>query len=321
MLNQVSQRTAATSRGSTDALAKLQGLQQPLTRYQKMKKRSLDDFGLVGCHSSRSKDLSVHARIDSSGHVRLLWESDDDKKGHAAIFEVKFGKRSRKAVAHMPQARERTAEQLSDQLESVALAAEGNDDPSEPTARCINDTKKVATADQIWTFSRLRCCVCHIHHMCAMKSLFVAREFVKTALQQVCHFKVDVIVGDANAAAYKYHKNQECQDLHNSSVAIMFREMQREVNTRQPFENRLHIDYASKNRPSQLHAAADLGGCTRFSRNERVSGKPDSKSLGTGSKNTTHKAYATSERVSGKRKDHRLENYKSNFLISEVLTL
>ena len=83
-----------------------------LTVHQKMKKRSLDDYGLVGCHSSRSNDLSVHARIDSSGHVRLLWESDDDKKGHAAIFEVKFGKRSRKAVTHMPQARERTAEQL-----------------------------------------------------------------------------------------------------------------------------------------------------------------------------------------------------------------
>ena len=78
----------------------------------KDEKESLDDSGLVGCHSSRSNDLSVHARIDSSGHVRLLWESDDDKKGHAAIFEVKFGKRSRKAVKHLPQARERTAEQL-----------------------------------------------------------------------------------------------------------------------------------------------------------------------------------------------------------------
>ena len=34
LLNQVLQRTAATSRGSTYALAKLQGLQQPLTRAQ-----------------------------------------------------------------------------------------------------------------------------------------------------------------------------------------------------------------------------------------------------------------------------------------------
>ena len=34
-----------------------------------------EDYGLVGCHSSRSSDLSVHARIDSTGYVRLLWES------------------------------------------------------------------------------------------------------------------------------------------------------------------------------------------------------------------------------------------------------
>ena len=63
---------------------------------------------------------------------------------------------------------------------------------------------------------------------------------------------------DAKAAAYTYHRKQECQDLYNFSVAIMLREMQREVNTGQPVENRLHIDYASKNRPPQLHAADDL---------------------------------------------------------------
>ena len=61
-------------------------------------------------------------------------------------------------------------------------------------------------------------------------------------LQQVCHFEVDVIAGDANAAAYKYHKKLKYQDLHNSSVAIMLREMQREVNMGLPFENSLHID-------------------------------------------------------------------------------
>ena len=35
-------------------------------------KKMLDDYGKVGCHSSRSNDLSVHARIDSSGYVRLM---------------------------------------------------------------------------------------------------------------------------------------------------------------------------------------------------------------------------------------------------------
>ena len=67
-------------------------------------------------------------------------------------------------------------------------------------------------------------------------------QFFKTLLQQMHHFKVDVIAGDANAAAYKYHKKLEYQDLHNSSVAIMLREMQREVNMGLSFENRLHID-------------------------------------------------------------------------------
>ena len=52
-------------------------------------------MALVGRHSSRSNNLSVHARIDSTGYVRFLWESseEDDKISHAAIFEVKFGKK------------------------------------------------------------------------------------------------------------------------------------------------------------------------------------------------------------------------------------
>ena len=58
-------------------------------------KKLLDDHDLVGCHStSRSNDLSVHARIDSSEYVRLKWEFNDDKNGHAAIFEVTFGKKT-----------------------------------------------------------------------------------------------------------------------------------------------------------------------------------------------------------------------------------
>ena len=53
----------------------------------------LEDCGLVGCHSCRSNDLSVHARIDSKGYVPPLWESseEDDKDTHVAFFEVKFG--------------------------------------------------------------------------------------------------------------------------------------------------------------------------------------------------------------------------------------
>ena len=94
-----------------------------------------------------------------------------------------------------------------------------------------------------------------------MKPPAAAREFFKTVLQQVYHLKVDVIAGDANAAAYRYYKNPEYQYQDNSSVAVMLREMQREVNTGQPFENRLHIDYSTKIHPSQLHAADDLDCC------------------------------------------------------------
>ena len=84
---------------------------------------------------------------------------------------------------------DRTAEQLFDHLESFALAVDGNDlgtteDLFEPTARCINDTKK----RQLMTRSglpSLRCCVSHIYHKCAMKPPAAAREFFKMVLQQV----------------------------------------------------------------------------------------------------------------------------------------
>ena len=195
-------------------------------------KNLLDDYGLVGYHPSRSNGLSVHAKIDSSGYVRLLWESDDDRKGHVAIFEVKFGKKTKRATT---ETRERTAEQLYDHFEFVALAVEGSDlgtteDPFEPTARCITDTKKRQLVTRSG-LARLRCCVSHLHHKCAMKPPDPVRECFKTVLQQVCHLEVDIIAGDANAGAYKYYKNQEYQYLYNSSVAVLLREMQREVNT------------------------------------------------------------------------------------------
>ena len=46
------------------------------------------------------------------------------ENGHAAIFEVKFGKTSERAVR---ESRERSAEQLLADLESVASAVEGSD--------------------------------------------------------------------------------------------------------------------------------------------------------------------------------------------------
>ena len=51
-------------------------------------KHLLEDYGLVGCHSPKGNFMSVHARIDSKGYVRLLWESKDeeDEGSHLASF-------------------------------------------------------------------------------------------------------------------------------------------------------------------------------------------------------------------------------------------
>ena len=65
---------------------------------------------------------------------------------------------------------------------------------------------------------------------------FCSTIFQNGASTTVVALTVDVIAGDANAAAYIYYKSQEYPDLYNSSVAVMLREMQREVKTGHPFE-------------------------------------------------------------------------------------
>ena len=50
-------------------------------------------------------------------------------------------------------------------------------------------------------------------------------------------------------------------DLHNSSVAVMLREMQREVNMGLSFGNELHIDFSTDHHPTQLHEANDIDCC------------------------------------------------------------
>ena len=79
----------------------------------------LEDYGLVGCQSARSNNLLVHARINATGYVRLLWESNfgEDKGSHAAIFEVKFGQKSQGSLTD---SRERTADTLSRDLDYLA---------------------------------------------------------------------------------------------------------------------------------------------------------------------------------------------------------
>ena len=174
---------------------------------------------------AEANDSSVHARNDPTGYVRLLLESseEDDKNTHAAIFDMRFGKKAEEAVTDP---RERKADSLFNDLEFVASAIVGNDSNNDdyvPTSKCVDDTKK----RQLVTRSGLRrlgSCVCHLYRAQAMKAPYRVGQFFKTVLQKEHYFKVDVIAGDANTAAYKYYKKQEYQDLYNSSVAVMLRE-------------------------------------------------------------------------------------------------
>ena len=86
----------------------------------------LEDYGLVGCQSARSNDLTVHARIDPSSYFRLVWEAigGANELSHAEIFEVKFCKKSERALADL---HEQTADTLFSDLVSVALVIEGSD--------------------------------------------------------------------------------------------------------------------------------------------------------------------------------------------------
>ena len=101
-------------------------------------RKLLEDHGLVGCHSARGNYLSAHARIDSTGHVRLLWESNDeeDRRSDAATFEVKLGQRSEGPCTD---SRERTADTLSSDLENVAEVLEENTTKRilKPTTDCL----------------------------------------------------------------------------------------------------------------------------------------------------------------------------------------
>ena len=89
------------------------------------------------------------------------FNADEDKGSHAAIFEVEFGK---EVEGSCTDSRERTADTLFSDLESVALVVEGSDlkDIFVPTANCNRDTKE----RQLVTRSglqRIRCCVRHLH--------------------------------------------------------------------------------------------------------------------------------------------------------------
>ena len=42
-------------------------------------RQPLEDCGLVGCHSAKNNYLSTHGRMNSTGYVGLLWESNEEE--------------------------------------------------------------------------------------------------------------------------------------------------------------------------------------------------------------------------------------------------
>ena len=101
--------------------------------------------------------------------------------------------------------------------------------------KCIQNIKRQLVTTS--SHQRVHCCVSHLHHEQAMKASYRVRQFF-TVLQHIHHFKIDVIAKDATAPTYKYYKKQD-QDLYNSSIAVMLREMQRKGFQ---FEHRRHND-------------------------------------------------------------------------------
>ena len=85
-------------------------------------------------------------KVDSTGYVRLLWESigKATKFSYESILKIQIGQKPERALADL---REQTADTLFSDLGTVALVIEGSDlsiteDTLAPTARCIQDTKE-----------------------------------------------------------------------------------------------------------------------------------------------------------------------------------
>ena len=141
---------------------------------------------------------------------------------------------ARRQKEQVKESRERSAEQLCFDQEPVASAVEGSDlgppeDPFEPTTSCTTDTKNMQLVTQIWSSETEMLCM-QSPPQAGNEFACCCSKFFKTVFQQVYHFKVDVIARNGHRSSIQEH-----QDLDESSVAVMLREMQREVNTGHPW--------------------------------------------------------------------------------------
>ena len=147
----------------------------------------LEDYGFVGCQSARCNYLSAHARINSTGYDRLLWESNfgEDKSSHAAIFEVKL----HQTKSHVSEPR--THFPVSWNMLPRFLQKTTQKSNLKPTADCLRNTseRQLVTRSSL---PRIRCCVCQEHHERDMNAPGSVRKFFKKILQQSYNYKVDM---------------------------------------------------------------------------------------------------------------------------------
>ena len=95
--------------------------QRKLTAYRQTQNSCLRTMPLVGCHSSKSNDLSVHARINSAGYVRLKCESSEEEEDKIHMQRSLKWNLVRMQEGPITDSRERTADTLFDDLECVGI--------------------------------------------------------------------------------------------------------------------------------------------------------------------------------------------------------
>ena len=184
----------------------------------------LRKYGITGKHSEKANDLAVHARVGQDGFVQLLWEDLDHSpvegkqpkyNGHAAIFEVNFGKSDAEENACDP----------------GASCSRPKSAPKRASRRREQEDRREQESfpknGRVWHagLQTVRCCVVHINNDCARRRCGVARCFFWKILQQAIDYGMDFIAGDGNAACYSSRKNQKHFDIPNATIPALLRKM------------------------------------------------------------------------------------------------
>ena len=194
-------------------------------------KQLLADYGLMGFDSSRSNDLSVHARIVSTGMSGSCGNQmkTTNVNTHAAM-DVKFGSKSEGAIAVSSK---RTADMLCNDLESVAMVIEGTNSDSLKTISYLRPTASKTPRRGNWPPGPVFKDYGVVYAISTTSRqwlyLLLFDSFSERSIRGYTISRSMSLLEMPTWQKYRYFKRQKCQDLHMSSVAIMLREMQREV--------------------------------------------------------------------------------------------